>query len=91
MTLLRRLVRFPTSLAIAVLSVLMFALQLAHDPLDTLLGRLTEFDLQYAFIPVFASEEPWRWLTGPFLHIAPWHLLNNVGFVLILGAGSKKT
>src|SRR6266849_3681473 len=86
MTLPRRLVRFPTSWAIAVLSVLMFALQLAHDPLDTLLGRLTEFDLQYAFIPVFASEQPWRWFTGPFLHIAPWHLLNNVGFVLILGS-----
>jgi membrane associated rhomboid family serine protease len=86
MTLTRRLVRFPISLAIAVLSVLTFALQIAHDPIDTLFGRLTQFDLQYAFIPLFASEEPWRWLTGPFLHIAPWHLLNNVGFVLILGS-----
>src|SRR5258706_15697532 len=86
MNLKRRLARFPASLTIAFLSVLTFGLQLAHEPLDTLLGRLTEFDLQYAFIPAFASEQPWRWLTGPFLHIAPWHLLNNVGFVLILGS-----
>src|SRR6266702_4583587 len=86
MNLTRRLARFPASLTIACLSLLTFGLQLAHDPMDTLLGRLTVFDLQYAFIPVFASEEPWRWLTGPFLHLAPWHLLNNVGFVLILGS-----
>ncbi len=86
MNLPRRLARFPASLTIACLILLTFALQLAHDPLNTLLGRLTLFELQYAFIPVFSGEEPWRWLTGPFLHLAPWHLLNNVGFVLILGS-----
>src|SRR5258706_16047134 len=86
MNLKRRLARFPVSWKVAFLSLLTFGLQLAHEPLDPLLGRLTEFDVQSAFIPAFASEEPWRWLTGPFLHIAPWHLLNNVGFVLILGS-----
>ena len=86
MNLPRRIARFPASLAIAGACLLMFALQLAHDPMNTLLGRLTFFELQYAFIPVLAGQEPWRWVTGPFLHIAPWHLLNNVGFALILGS-----
>lgn len=71
---------------IALLCVLTFALQLVNEPLDTILGRVTHFELQYAFIPALVSEEPWRWITAPFLHIAPWHLLNNVGFVLILGS-----
>ena len=70
---------------IACISVLAFALQLVNDPLNTLLGRVTEFEVQYAFIPAVAHDEPWRWVTGPFLHVAPWHLLNNVGFLLILG------
>ncbi|TME01473.1 MAG: rhomboid family intramembrane serine protease [Chloroflexi bacterium] len=86
MNLSHRLARFPSSLAIACLILLTFGLQLAHDPVNTLLGRLTLFDLQYAFIPAFASEEPWRWITAPFVHLAPWHLLNNVAFVLILGS-----
>ena len=86
MKLTRRLKLFPASLAIGFLCLLTFGLQIAHEPLDTMLGRLTDFELQYAFVPVLAADEPWRWVTAPFLHIAPWHLLNNLGFVLILGS-----
>jgi len=86
----RRLRRYPASASIALLCVATFAVQLAHEPAATLLGRVSDFDLQYAFIPAFVQDEPWRMVTGVFLHIAPWHLLNNVAFVLLLGSWLEK-
>ena len=90
MVLARRLRRYPVSASIALLCVVTFAVQLAHEPAATLLGRVSDFDLQYAFIPAFVQDEPWRVVTGVFLHIAPWHLLNNVAFVLLLGSWLEK-
>ncbi|QRV02259.1 rhomboid family intramembrane serine protease [Arcanobacterium phocisimile] len=40
----------------------------------------------YAFIPVIADVEPWRYLTGAFLHGGVMHLGFNVLSLLFLGA-----
>jgi len=90
MGLLRRLLRYRASSTIALVCLLTFALQVANDPLDTLLGRVTIFEAQYGFVPFLLADEPWRAVTGVFLHIAPWHLLNNVAFVLLLGSWLEK-
>lgn len=40
----------------------------------------------YAFIPLFAEAEPWRFLTGAFLHSGFMHILFNVMALIFLGA-----
>ncbi len=85
MPLVRRLARYPASVSIALLCLVTFAIQLANDPANTLLGGVSDFELRFAFIPALAQFEPARAVVAPFLHLAPWHLLSNVGFVLILG------
>jgi membrane associated rhomboid family serine protease len=63
-----------------------FVFEVAQDPAGALLGRPTEFEFRFGFIGFLVPYEPWRVLTGPFLHGAPWHLLNNVFFLLLLGS-----
>ncbi len=85
MGLLRRLIRYRASSTIALICLLTFAAQLGIDPVGTLLGQVTDYDVRYGFVPLYMADEPWRAVTGVFLHIAPWHLMNNVGFLLLLG------
>jgi membrane associated rhomboid family serine protease len=82
----RQLLRYPVTVTIALLCLLGFAGQIANDPSGTLLGHQTSVVLDLAFVPVLWTYEPWRLLTGPFVHVAPWHLLNNVIFLLLLGS-----
>jgi membrane associated rhomboid family serine protease len=81
----RRVSRVPMTLATSLVCAAVFAVQVTQDP-NTLAGLPTAFEDRLGFVASQVGTEPWRALIGPFVHVAPWHLLNNVGFLLLLGS-----
>ena len=86
MAVARRFLRFPATTATVLLCLVVFIVEVGQNPERLLLGRLTALEFQFGFIGYLVPYEPWRFLTGPFLHGAPWHLMNNVLFLLLLGS-----
>jgi rhomboid protease GluP len=81
----RSVSRVPLTMTTSLVCVAVFAVQVSQDP-NTLAGLPTGLEDRLGFVATQLTLEPWRALIGPFVHVAPWHLLNNVGFLLLLGS-----
>ncbi len=71
---------YPVTATLIALCVAIYVIQTVYPPLLT----------RWAFIPLFAESQPWRFLTSAFLHSGLMHLAFNMWALWVIGTSLER-